>query len=69
MSIKEDEITFRTVKAKELSLFFNYLNETGAEEFAAMGVSLKSLKKIFLINRLLLDIPRRFMLKKMVILN
>lgn len=67
MTINEDELTFRTAKAKELSLFFNYLSETGAEEFAAMGVSLKSLKKMFLVNRLLLGIPSRFFIKNMKI--
>lgn len=65
MFITEADITFRLVKAKELSLLFSYLKETNAEEFTAMGVSLSSLKKIFRINQLFFDIPRKFFLKNM----
>ncbi|MHA2391929.1 MAG: GNAT family N-acetyltransferase [Promethearchaeota archaeon] len=67
MSITEANLTFRRIKTKELYQFFSYLNETGAEEFAAMGVSLNSLKKLFRINRLLFGIPGKFLLKTMKI--
>lgn len=61
-----DNLVFRKIKEKERMLFIEYAMESTRDHAGALGISFDFLKKFYKINRVLLGIPAKWLMKGMI---
>ncbi|MFX0066330.1 MAG: GNAT family N-acetyltransferase [Candidatus Hermodarchaeota archaeon] len=61
-----DNLVFRKIKEKERMLFIEYAMESTRDHAGALGISFDFLKKFYKINRVLLGIPAKLLMKGMI---
>ncbi len=62
-TLSQEKLVVRKLKKKERLQFFTYIFETGSDDISAMGLSFKLIKRMCIIDRVMLGIPLNLIFK------